>query len=840
MSISISKQEFFDRWNGDTPGNGSDLLTGNIGDQIHVKVNAYANWVVQGGGVDQDGIQFENLGGSIGTIEQLTGTFWANDSFAINDIINVSNTTSNNGLYKILSVNESIISVENYPTPNVNTFPGGSTLDNDAVINGVTPIKKIDYKANLIPNSDEPFYDSLIDDTEQSFTARGLDGTNTVRIINQSSSNAWLTGTPIELDEITGSSYVICNGVDASVGTEDGTGRALGNFQLFEIHHVFNITPEFKAEYFDANGTYRMEDLFDTESFKYSYEIDGRYEDVSASQVRRQTTNDPNSNIIQFLDFGNVGATGERLNGGEPYYSQQSVVFTDLGNAVVVDKLRASTETQVDVEVITSEANFTTGNKLDVRLYKIPVDQDDEDDNYKETTTTYYENYDYSSIFITANGAAHTPAAGADTERANHINNGATATVISTSQIDLSFTVDDQFGANKYAIVIATQDPSITDSSSTDRNNILLPVDTAEDDLSDSSVLTTTIGQLEFAQTDPANTTTSLTAFPEDNIVGVVNFAVDTAKNSLIQTISAVLVATHDTEDDFELERKDIDVSNAITSGGIQQIDVTIPRPFKMPSGDIRKDITIARDAASDTGTFAAFQMLYPYKIRWEDFIENSNVNADAFFDSAELNDGLNQDWYRIASTLGWTIKFRFEISILNDGFTNNLQSDQSIALVDYEANVDWTVAVETFNSDFSVNLGGSTYASEDTGVRATFTYTGSESITTANSYVLLNVEEYQIGGSNNIREINSLYDHESGTPWISIDGDNRAKFTDLGGNVFKAEAIISSGSFSDSPVKYSGRIGPLAVSSTTPPNAILQEDGFFWLQEDGSYIIQE
>lgn len=157
---------------------------------------------------------------------------------------------------------------------------------------------------------------------------------------------------------------------------------------------------------------------------------------------------------------------------------------------------------------------------------------------------------------------------------------------------------------------------------------------------------------------DPDTTgATELIGFVEDLWMAKTKFQIDLASgivfNSIIPTVELINSVTGQV---VELERVEIDLTSQPTDGtGIQQFNITQPGRFITSSTNDKNILQVQRIPLDDVPPFYHYEMRFPLRIRYEDWIENPNIPND-LVDILEANNGLNNDWYWLQQN-NWELK---------------------------------------------------------------------------------------------------------------------------------------------------------------------------------------
>lgn len=567
--------------------------------------------------------------------------------------------------------------------------------------------------------------------------------------------------------------------------------------QRFTIKHTTWITPLFlfnqyadlllgiKPSYFQANNC-------------LSY--------VSQIQINGDLSN-PNTFKTFDLPFNqsNVGWFNERFNGLPTNYSLHSLVLTN--NAVACDTLHIDDEVQF-VATIRNTVNSpfsSTNTKAVFGFMYLP----DDEAFYKDTGENFTTNFLFNTQLMTM-----------DVVTGNHSGYGSSMQVIHTVNIDWNanyeaiLTGTIQFGSaakailqqgaySRYAMFLIIENHSLTAPLS-DKVNLLLQVANIEIDLTTTDLIE---AETKFIRHPFTNTEVAymegagFDMFPVDDVAVQTDFSIDfTGKEDdgiLIKKITNELVLTHATEADIVLDTFTADVSAYnLVDGLVQDIDFEQDRIFKVPAGEIRKVITIARNSDLDSGSVYNWQMNFPFMNRWEYWEALAIANpASGIYDRAEPLNGLNHFWNRLINVSGWTAKFRTTFEIEQNGQDFEQEFETTLVSSDFETGTEWgNEFIKSYDSTGATEqtAGGNKYilGYEDVLIKASFEKLSGLVPAATGVTIVIWIETFESGGINDIRRASSAYEVDSQSWFKSVDTSNKVKITKTG-STFLGEILI-------------------------------------------------
>jgi hypothetical protein len=242
--------------------------------------------------------------------------------------------------------------------------------------------------------------------------------------------------------------------------------------------------------------------------------------------------------------------------------------------------------------------------------------------------------------------------------------------------------------------------------------------------------------------------------------------------------------------------------------------------------------VSLTRRADLDTGNIKRYELIYSFKIRWEDFIKLAGVNSE-FYDVDEDFNGFNQNWNRYFVASGWSLKYVVQARIEENDYINTIEESNTLNAYDYEAATDWTPrTIKIYDITSGTEIPDNVLSDKIVRIEATFTKASGTVPLITEVAGMIEYEPSGAGGINSIRNINTVYAHENGSPFISVLGTMLLKKEISSPGVFKFTANVDGSKLSGSP-KFSARIYDLTV----PPFAGYKsfQDGELFEFQDGS-----
>lgn len=762
---------------------GASNLIGGLAGKCQAEIDFIIHWEVQ----SKDLTLFGNQ------IARNDGGDFILDGFRIGQRIYVrytgtDSTPVNEGEFKIANISSGVLTlVEVTGSDSSSTIPNGTlpftteigTTEYD--IFGLTKIQNIDFYYGLVENLNSPSYTSLLDGEIQKYTINNLDadafGSSILNIAN--SNKSWLFGSSAD--------------INGTIIEELGTGTSgvsTGFEQRFKITIPFYIAPPFSPTF--VNGSNQLDGnlvsfLMGSNSLKFVPKIEAGTDNSSTI-----FTTD-NGNISSWINNGDVGFYDQYRNTGiTPEYSIGSISYADP-NGNSVDGLLKNATTSVSIVLNSVNSRFLANNtKVRLSVYEIPEDFNDVLNN----TSTAFTNFDVSTLLALEGVVAATNNNIVDYE----------VNIASASQINLIFDYTAPNDDKSYVIVVETyryDEPSLVDS-----DGLTLLADYREFefyvDLTDVYTSTNGITVNEHSSNALERSYTDYKGWKEDGVLFTNAFRIyklagysnEYATSLRNVNLKIEVENSTDASRNFTLEEFTLLPPNQDTG-----------RSFLLPTADPKNYLKITED--TDTSGYTAYTIKYATKLRWMSWFTQPNADPDFATPTQAW------DTYQ---TGDWSIKCNmyFNLSAIEDDGTRLsfvVKHGVDVGIYDYGDNEDCNVdyVIETFHEPTMTNLQGQISKTANTFVRATFTgkkmfpciwdyisgsgsvcsyqqvSSGSGSASESNSYIfnldcpdlygILELCDEQAGGIDTIRQISTMYDPETDTPWIGEAGV-RAKLT--------------------------------------------------------------
>lgn len=682
----IISKKFYDSFT-DVSGGGTEYLPGNVNDRIKRIVDVSFAW-----NMTDCSIVFD-FSAQTATMENYyDNRNFLTQGFSVGDNVEITGTVGNNKPVTISAISEDGRTVTFYDS----IAPESCRSAN---FYGTTPITEIDYLYNVIPNESQNglrvqavtnigatlrngsmFVSQVDPDTEQRFTATGLDANDTSTTVNfqvATKSIAWFTET-------------ISNSVTNE--TEDVTiiGTGISDYvQSFRIIQWFTVDPNWLVTQL-PNFTNRIAPdwYLRGNSLMHVFRVDAKY--ISGSAVPNQSVLDSGTNGNgSWFDMAKLGTRGE--------YYVDSISYIDNDTSEVLTALDLARDCKVQVTVKSRSGKFVSnGSDAGSTPFILGFNTcPSVESEYQNTETTYRENFFQDSV---SNYVGDDDKNGENFGNSRQAITDCYATLTNSSTIVVNFifvagTLLKSYWEGKedsdrnYEINIITQYFSITSTKASDRMTLLADFNSALWNREDTTLFEfvgTGIQAFKFPDISE-EPSASIEGFQGDPFYGQLKFRIKQYDGAdevcKVRKATWTIVVNKTGSPEFTLEQKIIDFSTAKFLNQVQQLLYSDTRGFISYEGDPFNEVSFVRDPSNDIGArgVSAFIANYGLILRYE-FWQNalaqysfagSNITIPAI---AENIDDITQDWSSYDDIEDWNIFLKFEISILNT-VTNAVQN---------------------------------------------------------------------------------------------------------------------------------------------------------------------
>lgn len=791
---------------------GTTKLTGNIGSKITAEIDFIIHWEA----VDID----IELVANTNILNSNDGTDFIQKGFKLGDSFELVGTASNDGSYEIIGITQYTLFVGDIDSGSMSGSAPGTVsfveeLSVVASLHGTTPVNTIDYYFGLVPNGANAAYTSLIDSEVQHYRKTGLDAD---------------AGNTYDLDVFTVNKSWVTSSTTEQAGTEieemgiGTSGASYGYEQRFKITHVFHISPAVLKAWEDAGGDLDItliSFLYQNASLKFIPRITSGF---SPSGSEHSTDN---GNLSTFLQDGDVGFYDEYRNGGAPKYAIDTAVTYESSNNVSTNNLATNDTVTFEIIIESLIGNFNTDHRFDVYVFVVPADAAD----YQNNVNTVWTNFDVSNVFMSEAGGVASD---------NHIVN---ADVISLSPTTVNISVPYQGAASmagkKYLIFVDVGELGADTANNNhhtlmiDYNSFSLFIDTTD------LIITPGLQINEHSSNDLNKASTDFKGWIEDALLATMYVDIKKTAGVLnefsadISSLTYSIDVEHDTDStrDFNLEEIEIPVNTNSDRG------------FQLYSGD-PKNYKVFSELVP-TATYNKYLLQIATKLRWETWALQGNADPD--FINATAN-------WSTFDTTDWKIYININIVVAlasstdEETFTYTQKTPIKIHNYDEFNGCNREGDIETYHPDTGNSLNGKLLFHKNTVVKGIFTgkslfpciyrqgnsgsgscsysqldsgsgsYSNGEGeiVRCPDYYGILELDIQGAGNQQSIRQISTVWDTETNSPWVGEVLTNKAKITmfpfELPEPYIIVEAVLDYTQLNTSlTYKLSARLGRIA-----------------------------
>jgi hypothetical protein len=525
--------------------------------------------------------------------------------------------------------------------------------------------------------------------------------------------------------------------------------------------------------------------------------------------------NNPNAAVTNEIGrserLGNTGWFDENYNELPNKYKVDSVSYFDINNNPVAS-LDYSRETKVEV-IISGATNVNPLTKCGFGFIWLPKDEAD----YKLKKTPFHENTFISNgrIFNGYNVNTSYPATvnGYGINNAKLNSKNVLFSNLGSGKIKAAFTffptpeftaVFDKKNANDrfYALWVSVADSSLLRNFS-DRVSLLVETNQMVKSVPPLGVYSDlSVSFLEHPYSENEIGVSEYDGFVQDDVLVKMPFFIDPAVNNIRAMRLGVELRNANTGQRIILEKFDADFSTFLTGvGGEPYANLDLTRGFRLDVGNNKNWIKIQRNPLGDIAGKYSYIAYYAFKIRYEDWIANSNVTP-AFFDTSQVQNGLNNDWFEKQLIAGWRLNFFTEIDAIVAGSLGTYGNSYAFFAQDYDSNtlVDVTHSYIRDSNNATLNIGLDPIYNKPYGVilqneftRLEFDFVIIDNIGVWDIdkvYGVVTLEVDRGAGILQMRQLSTIWPRESDNPLTPVSGETNLKL-EVNGNSLKLSCLV-------------------------------------------------
>ena len=680
----------------DNPADFTTNLTGNVMEENQCIINCSVEWFANADLTDNWNVDAVNniITRTIGSFE-LDGfavgqkfrfiSDWSTDNSAPNEFEGVITFIRQDGKRLDFSLTSGAV-ISTGSQTNVGIRALGNATEN--YLTGLV------YRFGFVENDDNTEFNSLVTGNEMSYQAGGIP-----RIVGNQTMNPvgtildWQTGGAL-VSFISESDYV----------------------QSFRITHTYKINPWFReGETENTKNNIPPNEFAGANSLKHVFNVDFR-----------KALSNPNISIQSTLDsnLGSVGFYDENYNGLGNNYTIESIAYQDVLTTNDVGSLQTNKRTRVTIEISKISGSFVAGERAGLFVSLLASQS-----VYQDKTTTLIDNFIYDSIYHNEGGG---------TTLGLNVIRSITSSIVSGNLIIVA---ELEYNTNQRGLLSTITNPNyvlainLADDSLTNEQSDRVVLKEIQPYIVDNDVE----GLISFSQFDfhfadsEIGVDTGFTdhkGWVEDSLAVEFTFSLnlDVLKQAFLNTIGFTLVAYNETTGETFSNGNTFffNLSNAVVSGGSQQIEIDTTRNYLFVDGNQYNKCSITTGAK--VGDNQNYSGVFAQKVRWEDWLQNRFADT-VFYDSGQPQNGLNFKSSNYSDENDYTIRVRVSANVsgLDDlgiqrATIYNFLSPP-IEANNYDIGNGYTCEIELFRASNNALI-GTPLIGEDTLIRATFTAT--------------------------------------------------------------------------------------------------------------------
>jgi hypothetical protein len=264
----------------------------------------------------------------------------------------------------------------------------------------------------------------------------------------------------------------------------------------------------------------------------------------------------------------------------------------------------------------------------------------------------------------------------------------------------------------------------------------------------------------------------------------------------LDQIIASIVAVKQNGTEEFPLETFALNTAGFLPNcSNIQEIDFADERDFIVPTNDCRVDIRLFRMPTLDIAGYSAYEFIYPFKVRWEEWRQLQGANR--CFPTA------TQNWVVYAGLTGWSIKFSIKAAVTQTTVTTRIGQQWSYKTTNNFEHIVWGEIKDDCEIPYSVEFitsdptGVNTYEeviAKDTDTLVTATIKGDfTGYAVEQLYGILTLDAWGIGGITYSQEIGTHIDVDDNFVWYGLPATPlKATLTKVSNNTLTVMAFIN------------------------------------------------
>lgn len=716
----------------------------------------------------------------------------------------------------------------------------------------------------------------------------------------------WKNGSALEYDSSTDLAiYQVTNSIrgqqltyDDSLEIHIGLGESLSLDYIYYLD-VPNLFASPSVDFYTNFGNIEVLNTIENTSYKKKYEVEidfmlsSFFEEITDLDTKNMPDvvfnensltdaikvtflpewNNPNikieNDMAETEKLGNTGWFNENYNGLENNFKVDSIEYFDMGGQSVT-ALSFGAETRVRA-VISGIKNLSNDSDFKHGFIWLPIDEA----QYKNKKTPFHKNTKINSNFdvlgfnpntsypFTYNGYSE-DGARMDSRAISYTidtwNNVLIFEAVFSPTNDFLQMFENRINDRKYSLWVSVADSQL-ETPFSDRVSLILDVNNMDYFIPISGELEGVINSfIEHPEDENSAGVAVYNGFLEDDILARSFFNLKVGQKLNAVTLGFEVENTA-TKKVFELERFTANLQSfPITQLGIHEIDFNAERGYKLVSGNNKNWVKINRYPDGDKYESAglgdstqnpAYKVFFGQKIRWEYWLQKSNVPTEFYNNSLPFN-GNNNDWlhflrngseYRINFFLLFDIE-QTDLGIQHSSFgvagtVKRFKNAFEIKFNGYDENLNIVKTHQYFDNENNnlLNIGTDSETGKPLGVilsnkntRIEITYEKQDgNFDLNNVYAVTTIEIDKGAGVMEHRQLSSVVGSEVDNILIPLPPNGKLKVELIAPNKIKTTCLVDHTKLGQATrYKITGRLGCFANENGVPlPSRIYDENDY-------------
>jgi hypothetical protein len=335
--------------------------------------------------------------------------------------------------------------------------------------------------------------------------------------------------------------------------------------------------------------------------------------------------------------------------------------------------------------------------------------------------------------------------------------------------------------------------------------------------------------------------------FAEDDVISSSEFKVDPNTQKIISIEAGHELIHLESGSVYSLGTETRNFETAPIVSGVQVINQDDARNFIYKSDSNKNRFRIKRNSSGDFGDLKSYLIEFPFKCRWEYWIQRSNIPTQ-FFNTSLPSNGRSNDWVRLSRDLSdYQLQYVVYLTIEENGTRNRYRNGSVVKLrgyneiTDIEKNWNFFNANDLTSLDLTPETGyarGTLPNDTDVLVEVKFKLLNGQNFDLENTHGTINLHRFEGIGQTQHYQLSTIFQAEPSCPLISVDTSGLVKKELVSSDEIKFSCIVKQSLLPlGSVFQLSSRLYGESIGETF---YILTEDGERIATEDSDLLIQE